>query len=668
MYLCRFGCILRGSVQSMKARALIKPLLVLAFCHWHTTKAQTISGIVNNYYQVTAINTINNTVTLNTTSGLNNGSKVLLIQMKGAVIDASNASTFGNISSISSAGNYEFNYVCNISGNNVILEYTMLRTYDPTQQVQLVSVPVYNSVTINGTITGAAWDPVAGTGGVVAIEATNTIFLNANIDVSGQGFQGGPLLNYTEPSPYDCSWAISITDYFLSFPTSDQYHTGGKKGEGITAYILNKEYGRGKQANGGGGGNATNTGGGGGSNYGKGGDGGQRTNESTFKCHGTSPGIGGLSLSAYGYTAAQNKIFFGGGGGAGQENNSTGEPGGNGGGVVILNAAVITGSASILANGTSPTNPANTLPSTAGGDGGGGGGAGGTVILNAGLVSGSIPVQVNGANGSDANYNAPDCMGPGGGGGGGVIWVSGSSVPAAITASFTGGNNGVGSVTASISACHGSSNSATPGDAGTTKTGYVAPMSTAPACTILPISALLYFKGNLTDDGAWLTWQMAETDDIVSYQLQSTIDQVNYVTLATINNNGEKNFNYNDQHKTEGTIYYRLMLVFKNGSTSYSQIVALSRHSDGIGIISMHPNPAIDHINIVVAAKKIEEVAVIIYNTCGQKLSSINRSIPAGYSELNIPLSSLPPGTYFLFIKGKDMQAVKRFIKTNYTK
>ena len=158
------------------------------------------------------------------------------------------------------------------------------------------------------------------TGGIVAIEAADTIYLNSGIDVSGQGFVGGGLFNYGTPA-YNCSNLVPVTAYYFSIIGST-YQNGGIKGEGIADYIASEEAGRGKLANGGGGGDNQNTGGGGGGNYGAGGLGGQ----STVLCPNTSVGVGGIGLSAYGYSNAANRIFFGGGGGAGHENNSVGLP------------------------------------------------------------------------------------------------------------------------------------------------------------------------------------------------------------------------------------------------------------------------------------------------------------------------------------------------------
>lgn len=631
--------------------------------------SQTISGIINSYYKVTAINTATNTVTLNSTSGLSNGTKILLIQMKGADIDVSNSTTFGNISAINDAGNYEFNYVCSINGNDVTLQFQILRSYDPADQVQLVSVPVYNSVTVASTVTSSAWDPSTGTGGVVVFEATNTVFLNANIDVSGQGFQGGALINYLMPAPYDCDFLHNITDYWMPLQTSppaDKYKCAGKKGEGIADYIVGKEYGRGKQSSGGGGGNSNNTGGAGGSNYGAGGGGGQRTNESSaFLCHGVNPGIGGLSLSPYGYTVGQNKIFMGGGGGSGHENNDRGEPGGNGGGIVIITASLITGTGnSILAKGISPTNALCVDIYSAEGDGGGGGGAGGTVILNVAAASGSIQVNVDGANGSNAsNVVINDCTGPGGGGGAGVVWTAGGSIPAAIVPSYIGGSSGVVAVGKPV--CTGSANFATAGTNGIAQTGYVAPAGTAPVCTILPIAALKYFKGKLTDVGTTLVWEMDEVNDVDHYEIESSLDQVLFAKIASLENSGLRKMSFDDQQKFNGTIYYRLKLLFNNGSIGYSAILTLSRNTDfPVSIVSLQPNPATDHTTLVIFAEKTDELNISIYNAYGQRINSATQNLNIGYSSVNIPLSSVAAGTYFLYIKGKYIQTTKRFIKT----
>lgn len=651
-------------IDFLLAQYLMKPTktfglgLLIVFCNSIHANAQSISGIVNSYYKVTAVNSASNTVTVSNSSGLTAKTRVLLIQMKGAAINGSNSASFGNITAINNAGNYEMNTICSVSGNDVVLQFQMLNSYTPVDTVQLVTVPSYQSVTISDSIKSSPWSPATATGGIVAIEATDTIYLNSGIDVSGQGFIGGPLFNYIQPT-YNCSTIIPVTAYYFSI-IGTMYQNGGEKGEGIADYIAGEEAGKGKLANGGGGGNNQNTGGGGGGNYGAGGIGGI----SNVACYAASPGTGGLGLSAYGYSTGNNRIFFGGGGGSGHENNAVGLPGGNGGGIILLSAPTIVSTGmSILANGGRPYNAALTDPYQASGDGAGGGGAGGTVIIN-GTISGNINISANGADGGNASYPfSPKCTGPGGGGGGGVIWVSGSSFPAAITASVTAGQNGVQSP-ANSATCGGFASGATAGSIGNAQPNYVLPAGTTQVCTPLPIPGLQYFTGSLTNNGAVLTWVMNNVENVGSYQLQSSGDQLNYLTIASIKNTGDKKLSHTDTRIIYGTVYYRLMMIKDDGSVYYSEVLPLTRNEDEVlKFISLLPNPAEGDLSVILYGKKAEQANVIVYNSYGQQVYSNSNLLNIGYNKINLSVAGLSAGAYYLKIISKDCDAVKTFIK-----
>ncbi len=643
----------------MKPAEPLKQCLIILLCIGTINAyCQSISGVVNTYYQVTAVNPASNTVTVNNSSGLTPKTRVLLIQMKGASITGNNNATFGNITAINNAGNYEMNTICSVSGNTVLLQFQILNSYTPGDTVQLVTVPSYQSVTISDSVKSSPWSPASATGGIVAIEATDTIFLNSGIDVSGQGFIGGSLFDYAQPT-YNCSTIIPVTAYYFSI-IGTMYQNGGQKGEGIADYIAGEEAGRGNLANGGGGGNNQNTGGGGGGNYGTGGIGGV----SNVSCYALSPGTGGLGLSAYGYSVANNRIFPGGGGGSGHENNAVGLPGGNGGGIVLLSAPTIVSSGmSILANGGRPYNAVLTDPYQASGDGAGGGGAGGTVIVN-GTISGTINISANGADGGNASYPfSPKCTGPGGGGGGGVVWVSGASFPASITASVKAGQNGVQSP-ANSATCGSFASGATAGSIGNAKPNYILPAGTTQVCVPLPIPGLQYFSGSLTNGGAILSWLMNDISYVDSYQLQSSVDQVSYQAIASIKNMGNKKLSYTDSRIIDGSVYYRLMMVQNDGSVYYSETVPLTRTTyDAVKYISLQPNPATDMLTVILYARKPEQTTMSIYNAYGQQVFSRTSLLSRGYNKINFPVSLLSSGAYYLKIISKDAGTVQSFIK-----
>jgi MYXO-CTERM domain-containing protein len=417
------------------------------------------------------------------------GDLLLIIQMQGATIDATDTTAYGTVGSLGNAGRYELVGVEGVSNNTITLACALQNDYAVAGKTQVIRVPQYGTLTINSglSIAAPAWDGT--TGGVVAVHALTTVQLDGSIDVSGRGFRGGAVDNDSDTQ------GTAVTSYRTTGTANN--NEGAEKGEGIAGSQadydanFNGRYGRGAPANAGGGGNSHNAGGGGGANAGNianwgGGQGvmvsvtatpdpwrldpgytansNARTNcegggrggysfsnadqdplqVAPGTCSGATSwggncrrevgGLGGRPLAS----SPTTRLFMGGGGGAGDRNNgSQGSAGGRGGGLVFLIAGSIAGSGSILANGaTAPNSPgvANA------GDAPGGGGGGGTVVVNVGSLS-AITISANGGGGGNQTGSGgqTEVEGPGGGGGGGYIAVSGTGSP---SLSAAGGPNG----------------------------------------------------------------------------------------------------------------------------------------------------------------------------------------------------------------------------------
>ena len=384
---------------------------------------QPISNIINDYTPVKSFDICNNTLVVENSSAYKPGDTVLIIQMKGAVIDSTNGVAFGTIANYRNSGNYEFNIVKQRTGNTITLLNSLERQYNfPDGKVQLIRVPYYKKVEIISTLTCLPWD--GSKGGVLVFNVQDDISMRADIDVSEAGFRAGkPMKNRRA--------TFNEQGYFYDGISNK----GAEKGEGIYKISDLRNYGRGAAANGGGGGNAHNTGGGGGANGGAGGDGGDQwiTQKEIAEQVG---GKGGKALTN---STALNKLFLGGGAGMGQANDLYEYPAGDGGGIIIINAGSLTTNGfSIKANG----GDGKEAPFAAVADDGvGGGGAGGSILLNIPVITGNIVLQAKGGNG--ANHIADNVLqGPGGGGGGGVIAVSQSVLSPQITLDYSGGKNG----------------------------------------------------------------------------------------------------------------------------------------------------------------------------------------------------------------------------------
>ncbi|MEM6346325.1 MAG: T9SS type A sorting domain-containing protein [Bacteroidota bacterium] len=404
----------RLSTKTLVASVL--GIVLLAGILSSTSTPTAISGIVNDYTSVSAINV--QSVDVADASAFSVGDKALLIQMKGAQISVADDSTYGDVSDFGNAGNYEFHTVTGISGNTISFDYFVCGDYTVADLVQLVRIPVYEDAIIAGTLTAAPWNGTIG--GILAIEATGTLTMSDEINVQTVGFRGGELNGQAKAGG---------TTYICDFNSGQ----GGIKGEGITEVA--SAACRGKMANGGGGGNDHNAGGGGGGNYGSGGKGGwgwKPGNASDIN----KGGIGGLELQDQ-YNAGVPKLFLGGGGGGGHQNNGLTIAASNGAGIVIIIADnfEVPQANNIYAN-------AQDAQDVHFNDGGGGGGAGGSVLLKVNHYINPENLTIDVSGGDGATVYTANQHGPGGGGGGGYV-NSPNPIPNAISVSYEGGDAGL---------------------------------------------------------------------------------------------------------------------------------------------------------------------------------------------------------------------------------
>ncbi len=383
---------------------------------------------INRYAAVLGFDICTNTITVSDATEFNAGDTVLMIQMKGAIIDTTNTPAFGTILDYGNAGNYEFNFISAKSGNQLTFKNKLTRAYDiPDGVVQLVRVPKYKTGYFSGGLVPLAWD--GATGGIVCVYATISVTSVEDITATGRGFRGA--------AGYNASSANCAQNNYY-YPASSQF--AALRGESIGAVSQNMIKGKGAIAAGGGGGNSQNSGGGGGGNGGGGGQGGFQSDS----CNATplnNGGVGGKSLQ---YDPSINKIFMGSGGGAGHMDNSNSfaAPGGAGGGIIIIITDALEMYGELIQSNGEDGWGCNA-PNCS--DGNSGGGAGGTILLSYTNVIGNLFAETKGGRGADmfAPIVPGGRTGPGGGGGGGAFLTTAASLTANITPIATGGANGV---------------------------------------------------------------------------------------------------------------------------------------------------------------------------------------------------------------------------------
>ncbi len=611
--------------------------LCLSLCLFSQTTTN-ISGIVNTYHRVVEIIPAKACIRVSSTTGLNVNTPILLVQMKGASISTANNSTFGDTTSLNAAGSYEVGTICGIISDSVFLFHQLLNTYNvSTGKVQLVQFASYYSANVIDTVKAQPWDSTAGTGGVIALFATQDLTLNAPVYADSSGYRGGAyvLSNGT------CSNIPAASSYVYNAASTGPQN-GAYKGESVANLPPANNGGRGAPANGGGGGNNHNNSGGGGANLNAGGTGGG--NSSSTGCSTTIRGEAGKPLQSW----SGQKIFFGGGGGAGHANNGVyTKGGGHGGGIVFIWANRLIGNGqNISANGADGGQSQS--------DGAGGGGAGGTIIMHVSNYSGSASITANGGHGgnSDDGGNIKRCFGGGGGGSGGVIYFTGSTP--ATTNSVTGGAAGL--ETSRDPACA-AIQAAAAGSNGQMISSYLFQASTTPAsyCTaILPVE-LIYFRASVSGAQAQLKWKAGNPATVARFIIQKSSLAGSWKELGSVPaTDGLLEYSFNDPAPSAGHNYYRLLIVEKNNTQFYSPTRQLFFNSNGISF-SIIPNPAQDRISITGIIPPGTH-PLVIHDISGKLVYSQTISqLP-----VTIQLPAMSPGIYLIKVDGISKKLVIR--------
>ena len=169
----------------------------------------------------------------------------------------------------------------------------------------------------------------------------------------------------------------------------------------------------------------------------------------------------------------------------------------------------------------------------------------------------------------------------------------------------------------------------------------------------LPIE-LLYFTAIPINNTVNLDWATASESNNAKYEIERSLDGVNFEFLKSIYAFGDGNsltkqsYNTIDEKPFKGISYYRLKQIDKSGEFKYAAIVSVEFKNETA--INLFPNPAINKLNIK-ASESYTNATIKIINTIGvevkqnAKLSSYNGTID---------ISDLVSGIYFVIIENGD--------------
>ena len=169
---------------------------------------------------------------------------------------------------------------------------------------------------------------------------------------------------------------------------------------------------------------------------------------------------------------------------------------------------------------------------------------------------------------------------------------------------------------------------------------------------------LLAFTATKNGKSNLLQWQTAQEINTAGFEVQRSSNGINYNTLGFVNA-GTSTYHFVDDKPLTENNYYRLKIVDKDGSFTYSPVREIT--NSNAFTVTMYPNPVKNKMQVLVNSDKEQIIQWQIVSNEGKLVLSDQWAMQAGSSLQEISVAALAKGTYYLMVitKNKKQVAVK---------
>jgi len=174
-------------------------------------------------------------------------------------------------------------------------------------------------------------------------------------------------------------------------------------------------------------------------------------------------------------------------------------------------------------------------------------------------------------------------------------------------------------------------------------------------CIALPVD-FLNFTGTTDKNLVKLNWQVTGNKNILYFDIERSLDGVNYSTIGRINNRSfieTEAYSFTDEVKDINTskVHYRIKIITANGGSKYSRTISLSIKNFQENNFSIYPNPVRDVFNISFLSIEKKMIGIEIYDLSGKLIIKKNALVQTGNNTIPInDLSGKPHGLYLVVV------------------
>jgi hypothetical protein len=184
---------------------------------------------------------------------------------------------------------------------------------------------------------------------------------------------------------------------------------------------------------------------------------------------------------------------------------------------------------------------------------------------------------------------------------------------------------------------------------------------------ILPVK-LLSFQGSILNGRPLLQWTVADNETGSHYIVEKSHDAVHFSAAGYVlgsEKTGMETYRFKESKELETTVFYRVQIINKDQSISYSKVIRLVSKSDaGLGQIRLMQNPVESYLNFSYQSSSEGKSTITIYNMTGAKLYATDVLLNRGINTVTLNLGGrIYQGAYIVEVVNNQDRSIAKFIK-----
>lgn len=176
----------------------------------------------------------------------------------------------------------------------------------------------------------------------------------------------------------------------------------------------------------------------------------------------------------------------------------------------------------------------------------------------------------------------------------------------------------------------------------------------------LPVELISFVGWNQANVNK-LQWITASERNTLKYEIQKNITANNARwevignKAASGNSVQQLTYDFTDNNPTIGNNYYRLKIIDRDGTFSYSNTINIPISEAVVNnFINVYPNPTGGNLNVEIQATEMYDTKVLVYDVVGKKVFDKASTLVKGFNALQFDFSQLSKGTYILQFSDKE--------------